>query len=257
MSKTAISKTISNRKLASARANGAKSRGPKTPEGKARASQNATRHGLCSPTLVLSTENRDEYDALLRAHLVRFQPSDQIETCLVQTMVSAMWRERRSWSIETESLERKMAKASPWVPDWNDLSPAAQTALAFQDVFTESPLGRYETRMSRQYDRARKTLMELRKSQPVGILPKEPNPEIGQLPNEAADPPVPPPTDACEPSEPLAAVTLCPNPERTSSASAPQPVSPLRVETESNRHRSSTEVHAELTRSGIAEASRL
>jgi hypothetical protein len=188
-----MSQTTSRRKLESARANGAKSKGPKTPEGKARSSQNAIRHGLCAKSIVLSTEDRDEYEKLYTAYLLRFQPADQVETGLVETMINATWRERRSWSIETESLERKMVRARDWIDDWDDLSPAAQTAIGFDNVFPSSPIDRYETRMSRQYDRARKALMELRKSHPIAILPKEPSPEIDHLPQQPAPVPAPAP----------------------------------------------------------------
>ena len=62
-----------------ARANGAKSRGPITPEGKARSSQNARRHGLFARHVLLPNESSAEYQDLLRTHLERFRPQTPIE----------------------------------------------------------------------------------------------------------------------------------------------------------------------------------
>jgi hypothetical protein len=59
-------KVTSEKKAAAARANGALSRGPITPEGKARSSQNALQHGLFSTSVVLATEDPEAFSALLQ-----------------------------------------------------------------------------------------------------------------------------------------------------------------------------------------------
>ena len=61
-------------KSESARINGAKSHGPKTEAGRQRSSQNALKHGLTAQTLVLPTEDPDEFNQLLTSCLDQFQP---------------------------------------------------------------------------------------------------------------------------------------------------------------------------------------
>ena len=53
------------KQIAANRANGARSRGPKTPEGKARAARNSTRHGLLARSILREGESRDRFDHLL------------------------------------------------------------------------------------------------------------------------------------------------------------------------------------------------
>src|SRR5579864_5435117 len=63
----------SQSKSDAARANGSKSRGPITPEGKARSSKNALKHGLTSQFEALSGESQEDFDALLESHMTQYQ----------------------------------------------------------------------------------------------------------------------------------------------------------------------------------------
>jgi hypothetical protein len=65
-------------KSESARANGAKSHGPITPEDKANSSQNALRHGLIANYTVLPTESKDDFQLLLDAHILADAQKTQI-----------------------------------------------------------------------------------------------------------------------------------------------------------------------------------
>src|SRR5664280_1741260 len=88
------------RRINSSRANGARSRGPITPEGKEHSSTNALRHGLLAKCLVLQNESNDCFDDLLTQHLQRFAPADGVEYAMIEEMVAANWRMRRAWAIE-------------------------------------------------------------------------------------------------------------------------------------------------------------
>ena len=69
------------------RQNGGKSTGPKTPEGKAISSMNALRHGLTAKAILLTNENPEAYTKLADAYYEKFQPADDVERDLVDTMV--------------------------------------------------------------------------------------------------------------------------------------------------------------------------
>ena len=106
-------------KSETARANGAKSRGPVTPEGRARSSQNAVRHGLTAQSanlppanVVLTTESREDFQSLLDSYLHQFAPQTGVETELVHAMAVARWRLRRTAAIETLLLNNEMLRLS-------------------------------------------------------------------------------------------------------------------------------------------------
>ena len=83
----------SDLKSETSRINGAKSHGPKTPEGKATSSQNSIKHGLTSrSTIVLQCESVDEFQAFLAEHIAIHQPVTPPELELVDQMAIARWR---------------------------------------------------------------------------------------------------------------------------------------------------------------------
>src|SRR5579871_4025355 len=92
------------RRILSSRANGALSRGPLTPEGKRRSSQNAIHHGLLSDCVVLPGESLDTFAEVLAQHVDRFAPADGVELGMIEEMAAAYWRLRRSWAIENALL---------------------------------------------------------------------------------------------------------------------------------------------------------
>ena len=67
-----------------ARANGAKSRGPKTAETKEKSSRNSLRHGFTSRhTILLECENEDEFQELEEEFAATYQPATPAEQDLV------------------------------------------------------------------------------------------------------------------------------------------------------------------------------
>jgi hypothetical protein len=93
---------LSARALAS-RINGARSRGPKTTEGKARSSQNALKHGLrAQKFVVLPDEDATEFEAQEAALLAELAPEGALQTLLARRIAAAAWRLSRADRIEAE-----------------------------------------------------------------------------------------------------------------------------------------------------------
>ncbi|MGH6898617.1 MAG: hypothetical protein ACREJ5_19025 [Geminicoccaceae bacterium] len=96
---------ISARAEASRR-NGARSRGPKTPEGKARAAQNALKHGLrAEKYVVLPEEDAAEFAALEAALEGELAPVGALQSILAQRIARAAWRLERAERLEVELFE--------------------------------------------------------------------------------------------------------------------------------------------------------
>jgi hypothetical protein len=170
----------SERRIRASRANGARSRGPVTAEGKKRSSYNAIRHGLLADCIVLPGESVDDFHALVGQFVGRFQPLDDFEFNMIEEMAAHYWRMRRAWAVETATL-RDTIYAQP-----SD-GPADRIAAAMGKL-AEEPLlhllHRYENRLHRMYHRAMRNLLQLRAEIPN--LPNEPGPTNEHLEPEPA-----------------------------------------------------------------------
>ena len=99
---------ISDARVEASRRNGAKSRGPRTPEGKARSAQNALKHGMrAQKHLVLPDEDAAEFDALEAALIAELAPVGALQTVLARRVAVAAWRLARADRIEAELFEER------------------------------------------------------------------------------------------------------------------------------------------------------
>lgn len=148
------------------RLNGAQSKGPITPAGKAASSRNATRHGLSSTAIVLPGESAETFEALNQAFIDHFQPQTAVEAELVQTMAIARWRLRRLTTVETHMYSNQAAMNREYMlHELPDPTPDQSLAWVFKNLGNHSPafalLIRYEATLTRTFDRALKQLQKL------------------------------------------------------------------------------------------------
>ncbi len=74
-----------------------RSTGPKTPEGKAKSSKNALRHGLRSEEIVLrSLEFDEDWEAHLQAYIEDTQPVGDVEFKLAEKAAMCLWKQSRA-----------------------------------------------------------------------------------------------------------------------------------------------------------------
>jgi len=133
------------RQIESAHINGAKSRGPKTLEGKQRSSRNARKHGITSKTLTTDPQSAAEFHALTAEYVADLRPASPAELSLVEQMADATIRRQLAWAAETEAWNRALAAHDGCM------------ATSFQSLAESNELARilrYETRFERQYHRA-------------------------------------------------------------------------------------------------------
>src|SRR3954454_3985880 len=139
------------------RANGARSRGPATPEGKARSALNGTRHGLRGTIFaLLPSEDTAAWAAVLDGYLARFRPDDEAELRCVERLAACDWREARLLQLEAEML----------------FTPPADTSEPDPRLGWSRTLPRYAAAIRRDRKEALEQLEMLRAARPP--LPPEP-----------------------------------------------------------------------------------
>ena len=101
------------------RRNALKSTGPITPEGKARSSRNAVRHGLTAETVIAGMEHVEDYQAFEAAITAGYDAETAVERELVLRLASVLWRLRRATGIESA-----LFKSVTAAPGKSDISPS-------------------------------------------------------------------------------------------------------------------------------------
>jgi hypothetical protein len=90
------------------RRNSLRSTGPRTPEGKARSARNSYKHGLTAQHLILSIEDRGEFEEF-RARLFReHQPVGTLETLLVSQIAAGFYRMQEAASMTMATYENEL-----------------------------------------------------------------------------------------------------------------------------------------------------
>jgi hypothetical protein len=143
----------SDLRIQASRRNGAKSRGPKTPEGKLISSRNAVRHDMLAKTILIEGESAGRFAQLLAELKAELQPRRGIETTLVETMAVCRWRQLRLWGLESAGVSHEIRKRK----DAAEHSAASPThaVLALRNLTDNSRIlefvSRHETRCDRLF----------------------------------------------------------------------------------------------------------
>jgi hypothetical protein len=153
-----------------ARINGAKSRGPKTPETRAISSLNAVKHGFTAHnTILLACEDPEEFERVLEDYMASYRPTNAIEKHMVEEMFTAHWRIHRLKSIETALIDYQMILHEAEIE--KTITPfdvGIQLAVAFTALADESRalalITRYESRLHRIHDRTLNLLLAMRQT---------------------------------------------------------------------------------------------
>jgi hypothetical protein len=155
------------------RLNALKSTGPRTPEGKAAVSMNALKHGLRARTVVLPSENAEEFHQLCDDLEAEWQPQSRTEQFYVEQMAVSQWKLNR---MEVGEFNVFTADAG------------AKTQLPMLDRLWQA-----QCRLERSYARAQHELEHLQKSRRVAT-------HSGEAPSVSAGAPAP----ATQPNRPAA-----------------------------------------------------
>jgi hypothetical protein len=148
------------KQIAASRANGARSKGPITPQGKRNSSRNSIRHGLLAETVVLEEEDTGRFFDLLHDFIGEHQLATPTETMLVETITVASWRRSRIWGMQKENFDHDIASCNV-----DTDSPALCATLALrsspESIRSHEVLLRYEVAFDRQISRSLARLLQL------------------------------------------------------------------------------------------------
>jgi hypothetical protein len=161
------------KQIAASRANGARSKGPVTAQGKRNSSRNSIRHGLLAESVVLREEDKPRFLAELNELIAEHEPATPTEHTLVETIHVANWRRSRIWGMQKENFDHDVASS-----DVETDSPALCAVLSLRSspdsIRSHELLLRYEVAFDRQMSRALLRLQKLQEKREGRNTPAEP-----------------------------------------------------------------------------------
>ncbi|MFN0106905.1 MAG: hypothetical protein ACKV2U_33030 [Bryobacteraceae bacterium] len=187
------------RKTEIARENGAKSKGPKTEEGKEKCARNAITHGERAQALrlivpphsaCLANEDRQAFYKMYDDLRAKYRPADETEQQLVREIAGFQWKSTRNKQMESaifnRELMRQATRTPGTLPELRDLeiSVAAQEALTGNSTIAE--LRKDTCVCLRAIAQLQHRLLQLQKNWPAAA-PVPPAPEKNDI-DERTDP---------------------------------------------------------------------
>jgi len=194
------------------RANARHSTGPRTPEGKATVSRNATKHGLLSNAIIATAfERQADWEAHLADFLDHLDPFDHPEHVLAEHIAFLHWRRARLHRYESAAIDAQLqafedslqqqdapttatppaapagplgqpATANPQPKQLTEQQIAVRRALCeLPEPKTMDRIMRYENQIAKDLERTRYRLDQLKatRAQRLRALSR-PRPEIGR-----------------------------------------------------------------------------
>jgi hypothetical protein len=157
---------VSEAQLAANRANAQHSTGATSESGKAKSSMNALKHGLSGKTVLLPTDDADEYNYILNAYVKSCQPATEEELNLIQSIVDSTWRLQRCRVLETGILVKGEMEFSS---KYEDQSPARRAQLIQVDAYLkyEKSIRNLQIQEARLHRRLEKDQAELLRLQNI------------------------------------------------------------------------------------------
>ena len=163
-----------------ARANGAKSKGPVSAEGKEHSKRNAITHGQRATLLklivpphsaCLANEDRQAFYKLFDSLNTKYRPADESEMAIVREIADYQWKNTRNKQMESAIFNRELmrqgARIAGSLPELRDLeiSIAAQEALTGNRTIAE--LRKDSQQNLRAINLLQRRLLQLQKQWPA------------------------------------------------------------------------------------------
>jgi hypothetical protein len=166
---------ITPAQLAANRANAQLSTGPRTAAGLAKSSQNAVKSALTGRTVLLPTDDIEEYARFLAGIQRDLKPVGQTECELVQIVVDCFWRQRRIQALEFALCAHGHEQFEDAFPDTLEESRynriVLQTHMTYEKQFRNFQI--QEARLDRKRAKAMAELQRLQAERKANAEPTE------------------------------------------------------------------------------------